>query len=270
MEKIIKSLNSSGLKQALDANNITFWSSFGRNPRGIISSDPDFFWSIANTPLYSYNGVLSYNLSEQEFRDRFKLFMEKFREKEFPLTWWINPNNQPGGVAEYLGQNGWKDEGFFPAMAAELENINLSSALPEGVIIRTASSKEERLLWTKIMFRGIGYSEKEITEAARIDSLLPSRVIEKQKRLIGFLEGEPVATALLLPDSGVLGIFGVATLPRARGRGIATGMTRKAMLKGKKLGFHVATLVSTPLGGPVYDRLGFKKLFSYRFFSWNH
>jgi len=268
MEKNISSLNSQDLKTSLDDNNISFWSSFGKYREGLHNPDPDFFWSISKIPLYSYNGVLKIHLSREKFKEKYRYFMDRFGEKNFPLIWWINPHYTPEEVSDHLKKEGWKDEGFFPAMAAELSNIGEDITLPPDFSFKKASSPGDKLLWTELMNRGMGLSEKVINKAVEVDQKLSGPEVEKQIRFIGYLDEKPVATTLLLPDSGLVGIFGVATLPEARGRGIATAMTQKAMLEGKTLGYRVATLVATTMGLPVYEKLGFKKVFSYHCFSW--
>lgn len=269
MKKVIKSLDSPCLKRALDNNNISFWSSFGRYREGIINPDPDFFWIIAGIPLYSYNGVMRSRLSPEKFHENYNLLLKRFGDGKLPLIWWVSPDTQPPGTSLYLSREGWKDEGFFPAMAAELGNNDEGISIPHRFSIKQATSPEDRKLWIELMSRAMGFSEKVITKAVRVDTLLEETVVKKQKRFIGFLGAKPVGTSLMLPDSGVAGIFGVATLPEARGLGIGKAMTRWAMLEGKKSGFQAATLVATPMGEPVYQKLGFQKIFSFHCFSLN-
>ena len=52
----------------------------------------------------------------------------------------------------------------------------------------------------------------------------------------------------------------VATLPEARGGGLATGLMRQALLDAKKRGQATSTLQATKKGEPVYARLGYRTL----------
>jgi hypothetical protein len=55
--------------------------------------------------------------------------------------------------------------------------------------------------------------------------------------------------------AGFVGIYGVATPPDARGRGYGEAMTWAATLCRPDL---PATLQASPMGRPVYDRMGYR------------
>jgi hypothetical protein len=68
------------------------------------------------------------------------------------------------------------------------------------------------------------------------------------------LDGEPVATAAGRTAHGVNLVEIVATLERARGRGIGAAVTWAATLADPTL---PAVLVASDLGRPVYTRMGY-------------
>jgi GNAT superfamily N-acetyltransferase len=76
--------------------------------------------------------------------------------------------------------------------------------------------------------------------------------------LVGFLGGEPVATGVGYTFGGITGIWGIATLPSARGRGIGTAITGSVAEAGKRWGSRAAHLWATEMGLPVYRRMGFR------------
>lgn len=59
---------------------------------------------------------------------------------------------------------------------------------------------------------------------------------------------------------GDAGVFFVATLPEARGRGLAGGLLAAALVEARARGCDVSTLQATKLGEPVYARLGYERL----------
>src|SRR5262249_44531774 len=82
------------------------------------------------------------------------------------------------------------------------------------------------------------------------------------------LDGEPVATAMLAQAAGVAGIYGVATIERARRRGIGTAVTLAPLLDARDRGYVAGVLQSSEMGYGVYARMGFTEQFryhSYRF-----
>ncbi len=74
----------------------------------------------------------------------------------------------------------------------------------------------------------------------------------------GELEGEPVSTLAVWPYRGDAVVIWVATLPEARGRGIATRLLAHALRAARQDGLRTTTLQSSALGRPVYERLGYR------------
>ncbi len=61
----------------------------------------------------------------------------------------------------------------------------------------------------------------------------------------------------------VLGIFNVATVPAARGRGVGRAVTLAALRDGAGAGCRMAVLQASEMGHPVYERLGFRDFAAY-------
>jgi len=67
----------------------------------------------------------------------------------------------------------------------------------------------------------------------------------------------PVATASALVARRVSYISWVGTAQRAMRRGLGDAVTRSATAAGLDLGGEITTLVASPMGAPVYRRMGF-------------
>lgn len=59
---------------------------------------------------------------------------------------------------------------------------------------------------------------------------------------------------------GDAGVFFVATLPEARGRGLARGLLAAALVEARDRGCDVSTLQATSMGESVYARLGYERI----------
>jgi predicted acetyltransferase len=83
--------------------------------------------------------------------------------------------------------------------------------------------------------------------------------------LVGYVADEPVATSLLATtaDVGLAGVYSVATRPLHRGRGFGTALTRAALLEARASGYDTAVLEPSPMGAPMYRRMGFEPFASY-------
>jgi len=74
---------------------------------------------------------------------------------------------------------------------------------------------------------------------------------------LGFHEGHPIATGLGVVEGDMTGVWAVATLPEFRGRGVGSAISRSIADSGRSAGARATYLWATPLGFPVYERLGF-------------
>lgn len=74
---------------------------------------------------------------------------------------------------------------------------------------------------------------------------------------VGRLAGQPVATSVLFTGGGVASVYGVATLPAARKRGIGGAITLMPLLEARAQGERYAVLFATEMGIHTYQRIGF-------------
>lgn len=77
------------------------------------------------------------------------------------------------------------------------------------------------------------------------------------RHFVGYDGDEPVACASIVVRDGVCGLYDVGTVEHARGRGHGTALTVHALAAGGALGATTAILHSSPMGMPIYRRLGF-------------
>jgi GNAT superfamily N-acetyltransferase len=79
-------------------------------------------------------------------------------------------------------------------------------------------------------------------------------------RHVARLHGRPVATVGVYDHQGDGGVYYVATLPEARGRGVATALMTRALLDAHERGCETTSLQATKLGRPIYERLDYRDL----------
>lgn len=71
-------------------------------------------------------------------------------------------------------------------------------------------------------------------------------------------DGELVATSLLYLHNNLAGIYGVATKPEHRGKGLAAHLTAEPLRRAWQLGYNTGLLQASAMGAPVYTRIGFR------------
>jgi ribosomal protein S18 acetylase RimI-like enzyme len=77
---------------------------------------------------------------------------------------------------------------------------------------------------------------------------------------VAYLDGEPVSAAQILLSHGIAGVYWVGSLEAARGRGLAEAVTRHVTNLGFDLGAANVQLQASPMGEPIYRRMGYEDL----------
>lgn len=77
---------------------------------------------------------------------------------------------------------------------------------------------------------------------------------------VAYVDGAPASCAMTLVSHGVAGVFYVATVERARRRGLGDALTRMAARAGFSLGARAAWLGASDMGAELYCRIGFSDL----------
>jgi hypothetical protein len=81
---------------------------------------------------------------------------------------------------------------------------------------------------------------------------------------IVYLDDEPASIAMTIVSHGVAGIYWVGSTERARGQGLGRAVTVAATNAGLGLGVEIASLQASPMGKPIYTKLGYETAFDYR------
>jgi ribosomal protein S18 acetylase RimI-like enzyme len=132
--------------------------------------------------------------------------------------------------------------------------------------IQNVRNVETQALWARIVAVGTGFPDVAADALVRLETTLTDPQYKAQHRYIGFLDGTPGATSALVLDSGVAGIYAVATIPEARHKGIGSIMTVLPLLEARQLGYRVGVLQASPMGYPIYRKIGFKDVCTYRLY----
>ena len=95
----------------------------------------------------------------------------------------------------------------------------------------------------------------------------PDAVLEPHNALfVASLDGAPVGAAMAMLSHGIAGVFWVGTLEAARGKGIAEACMRVVTNWGLDAGAPNVQLQASPMGEPIYRRMGYEDLYRYAFF----
>jgi ribosomal protein S18 acetylase RimI-like enzyme len=151
-------------------------------------------------------------------------------------------------AAELLGTAGHRLDGRPTAMGCALDGIERP---PDRM--RWSSGVDARVL-AEINDSSFGYGTDSFARAfARLD---PARFHVYAAEL----DGRPAGVLMTSDHDGNCDVQAVATLPHARGRGLAGDLLRHALVDARERGCETSTLIATSMGRPLYERIGFRPL----------
>jgi hypothetical protein len=135
--------------------------------------------------------------------------------------------------------------------------------LPAGAELRRLSDPEDVPdFWrvAKAAYLTNGFPPEVFAGYTRHEGLLGENVAA----FVAYLDGEPASIAMTVVSNGVAGIYWVGSLERARGKGLGRAVTVAATNAGFALGAEIASLQASPMGKPIYLKMGYEWVYDYR------
>jgi predicted GNAT family acetyltransferase len=177
-----------------------------------------------------------------------------FRELGVPFTVHLRTDLDPATrtAAEGLGL-AWT--GTLPGMALQPR----PAPDPPAALFITRATDEARLADHRaVAAAGFGMPPE------MVERLMPPALLANPdvRAYVGTEDGVPVAASLAVRTDEILGIYNVATVEAARGRGYGTAMTWAAIADAAA-GLEVVILQASALGRPIYERMGFRTVVEY-------
>ncbi len=259
MSEILEDLSGAALVAAIEDNLSDQYEVFARYmPQARWSDDGETEIFLTGIPSPVFNGVFRAQLDEDQLDAKIEDAMAVFKAIGAPMTWWTGPATRPADLGKHLQEHGLQHEYDFAGMAIDL--LTLGDAQPPArLAIEPVRSAQSLRRWCDVLTRGFGMPA--LVGDAYLDMFVRTGLGEELpwRWYLGLLEGEPVATSMLALSAGVAGIYYVATLPEARGRGIGTAMSLRPLLDAREMGYRAGILRSSEMGAGVYRRLGFRE-----------
>lgn len=166
-----------------------------------------------------------------------------------PFSWWLD------GAANELLATVLEPAESELAMRAQLAEVPLFDA-PSLRIERVRTREQLRAFarvsaanWSPPDEHVIEFYERTATAALRDDSPL--------RFYLGTHDAVPVATAEMTVSGATAGLYNIATLASARGRGFGSAMTTFPLAEARREGCTTAVLQASADGVGIYRRAGF-------------
>lgn len=134
--------------------------------------------------------------------------------------------------------------------------------------IRVVTSDVEMIdLYSETMFTGFGMQPLEPEFVSLNRNVMLNSLDKKRQYFLGFIDDKPVTTGMNFYHSGLAGLYEITTQPSFRKHGFGTVMTMYLVLKAQEMNYTESILGASEMGYPIYEKLGFEKLFEIKNFS---
>lgn len=262
---ILKETSPAAMARAAQASLMALNRFLGRSSRTEVFRAAGFFRWQTPVPHPFFNGVVVSGLPGADAEARARSTLDYFASKGVAaITWWFDPSVSADAWTPLLQRLGFTLDPNLPGMAAALDDLVPDVAPPRGsgeraasLEIRRVDSRDMLREWTEVFVTGY---ELPLAYAAPLFDVYddlhgPDSPLQSY---FAYLDGVPVATSSVFHAAGVAGIYDVATLPSARGRGIGAAVTLAPLQEARSRGYRIGVLQSSAKGLRVYERLGFR------------
>ncbi len=173
--------------------------------------------------------------------------------------WFVTPFSTPANLEELLESEG-ATPGGMPAMTMALAELP-EAKLASGAELLEVLDPQMASAWGRVACEGSSMPQEFGQYLAAAQASLGFGAPSPLRTFLASFEGEPAATAALVLNAGIAGIYCVATLEAFRGRGLGTAVTVAALAAAREAGYEVGALQASTMGRPVYERIGFREVF---------
>ena len=163
-------------------------------------------------------------------------------------------------VVRDLGLAALGPEPWMPGMAAHPLPAAGSVPVPDELEIRRVADLDGIRTHNETAAAGFGMPREWL------DAILGAGTLADPAAAayVGYADGEPVTTGLGYRSGNTIGVYNIATVEPARRRGYGAAMTMRVIDDGAATGCDVAILQASDMGLPIYERLGFRMVVTYR------
>ncbi|MGH7579312.1 MAG: GNAT family N-acetyltransferase [Gemmatimonadales bacterium] len=241
-----------------DANFVvhTTWA-LERTPGMLTRVCDDLVIADSGLPCDTFNFICRARLGEANVRAAAADAIRYFAEVKRPFSWWVGPADRPGTLGDVLDDLGLERAETEQAMALPLDALPDSVRPVPGLEVRRVRTEAELEALAGLSAANWTPPDPQVLAFYRRTSAVLLSAASPQWLYLGYLNGEPVATAEATVHAGTAGLYNISTRPTFRGRGIGSRMTWQPLRDARSAGCDLAVLQAAPDGVGLYGRLGF-------------
>lgn len=247
------------IDRAAEANMVTHMSWVQEHTVGMrVIQDDQLTVIDSGLPSDTFNFICRARLHGDSLHRRIVEAIGHFNTVQRPFSWWVGPADRPAGLGQSLIEAGLEPAESEVAMAAHLDDLNATDLTPHGLRIERATTRKHIRDFGNTLAALATPADQSVIRFYEIAAPVLLATDAPMWLYVGFLDGEPVATAELTVSEGVAGLYNISTLELHRHKGIGSALTLRPLLDARAEGFKVGILQAAADGLGVYTRLGFR------------
>jgi GNAT superfamily N-acetyltransferase len=171
----------------------------------------------------------------------------------------------PADVAQRLSARGFVLQEFENELVRSLPADDIADV--PGVRTLTAPAAQDDL-WVEVVANGFAAAEGEQAVTAQtlveqLGAVMRHFTHQQITRYLVWIDGEPAGGGATFESDGIVGVFGTATLPRFRRRGVQTSLVRTALRDAApRAELAIATVQPGSTSQRTFERLGFHVMYT--------
>ncbi len=242
------------VRQSVEQDTYVFWAEFAHRPGGARGDDGGATWFRSGVPFVNYNGVVGVGCDVDAM-------LARVRAWGVPARWMVSSAN--ADVEATLAHRGLQMVDEAPGMIARVADLPEPDS--KDVTVEIVTEEQQWHEWNDVIGDGFGFPPDVALHVGNAHGW-PCLHEKGRVYLLMRLNGVSVATGLLHWTCGVAGVYAISVRRAFRRRGLGALATLLTVREGAGRGASVAVLQATPDGFPVYAKLGFRTVCSFR--SW--
>jgi GNAT superfamily N-acetyltransferase len=239
---------------------------YARAAGGEVIEAGDVQLSASNLPARVVNAanLARFGGDAAERIDDVKAF---FARSRVPFRWFFGPTSAPDDLPAQLDAAGLPQISNSPGMALDIATMNDEPAAVAGLEVREVADAKDFEAWLRCCIESFPFVPVVADAWRRVHEPLGFGDASALHNYVAWLDGRAVAVSAVLYGRDCAGIWNVGTMADVRGRGIGRETTLTALRDARARGATLAVLGSSPMGLPVYTRIGFREVCRIRHFG---
>ncbi len=241
MEAIQTVLLKEALVTALRTNMCDFFRHISRsNPREHFEDEHFTRWYTPFPHLW-FSGVLASDLPTSNARSFISETIGYFHNKGVDtFTWWTAPHLNPSDWESVLSKHNFGFYRNISGLAMDLHELNESTQPEDALEIRVVEDEESLRSWVKVLVKCYDLAPDQ--EPLTFDVWMKLGLDFPLRNYLGYYDGEPVSASSLFMGRDAAGVYGISTLPRARGKGFGSALTLRPLLDACEMGYRIGVV----------------------------